>query len=339
MIKVTPQRHARRAGRLLAAAGALAASAVLLSGCGLQPATSFVPAAGPGSITAIPGAEGQTVTVTGKNYTEALILEKIASLTMRAAGFDVIDLANVPGSQPVRDLMLSGEADISWDYTGTAWLVYMGNESPVADPQEQWQVVYDADLENGITWLPPSTENNTYAMAVRSDAVSQLGGISKLSEIQNLPVEDRTFCIEAEFNSRQDGMDGMLKAYGIPRGAADGVPDDNVGIYDTGSVYTATANGACNFGEVFTTDGRIEALDLAVLEDDKNFFPSYNSTILVNSERLKEFPGIADAFAPVIAAISNEVMRNLNGKVDVDGEEPAIVAFDWMVEQGFISRP
>lgn len=334
--RLTRRRYARR---VLRSAAILAASAVLLSGCGLQPATAFVPAAGPGSIAEIPGANGQPITVIGKNYTEALILEKVAVLAMQAAGFDVTDLANVPGSQPVRNLMLSGQADISWDYTGTAWLVYMGNEKPVPDPQKQWQVVHDADLANGITWLPPSEVNNTYAMAVRSEAVSKLGDISTLSELADLPVDERTFCIEAEFNSRQDGMDGMLKAYGIPRGAADGVPDGNIGIFDTGAVYSATAAGDCNFGEVFTTDGRIEALNLKVLEDDKNFFPSYNASILVNSETLKKYPGIADAFAPIIGSITNDLMQTLNGKVDVDGEQPADVAFDWMVEKGFISRP
>ena len=326
--------------RLWLGASAIAlASSVLLSGCGLAPATSFVPAAGPGSIQEVPSAKGQSITVIGKNYTEALILEKVAVLTMQAAGFDVTDLANVPGSQPVRNLMLSGQADISWDYTGTAWLVYMGNESPVPDPQEQWQVVHDADLENGITWLPPSEENNTYAMAVRADAVSELGNISTLSELADLPVADRTFCIESEFNSRQDGMDGMLEAYGVPRGDPEGVPDSNIGIFDTGAVYSATANGDCNFGEVFTTDGRIEALNLTVLEDDKNFFPSYNASVLVNTATLKKYPGIEEAFTPVVESITNDLMRKLNGKVDVDGENPAEVAFNWMVEEGFITRP
>ncbi len=325
--------------RAASSALTLTALSLALAGCGLQPATAFVPEAGPGSINPIAGAEDKAVTVTGKNYTEALLLDKVAVLTMQAAGFAVTDLANVPGSQPVRNLMVSGVADVAWDYTGTAWLIYMGQEKAPTDPQLLWRYVHDADLGNGITWLPRADMNNTYAMAVRRDAVTKLGNISKLSDIANLPAKDRTFCIEAEFNSRQDGMNGMLQAYGIPRGKAGGVPDDNIGIYDTGAVYSATARGSCNFGEVFTTDGRINALDLTVLKDDKSFFPSYNASINVRSETLDEFPGIADAFAPVTAALSNDVMRELNAKVDVDGQQPADVAFDWMVSQGFISKP
>lgn len=337
MIRTRSRR--RRGARVLTATAVLAAAALSLTGCGLKPATAFVPPAGPGSIQPVKGAEGQPITIIGKNYTEALVLEKIAVLTMQAAGFDVTDLANVPGSQPVRNLMLSGNADISWDYTGTAWLVYMGHEKGISDPQKQWQAVHHADLKNGITWLPPAEMNDTYAMAVRQDAVKKLGDISKLSQIGKLPVNERTFCIESEFNSRQDGMNGMLKAYGIPRGSADGVPNKNIGIYDTGAVYAATARGECNFGEVFTTDGRIEALNLKVLEDDKDFFPSYNAAITIRTDILKKYPGIADAFAPVTAALNNDLLRKLNGQVDVDGREPADVAFDWMVKEGFISRP
>lgn len=333
-----PLRKILRTPQVLATS-ALVVAALALSGCGLQPATAFVPAAGPGSIEPIPGADEKAVTVIGKNYTEALILEKVAVLTMQAAGFEVTDLANVPGSQPVRNLMTTGDADVAWDYTGTAWLVYMGHEKAVSDPDELFEDVYDADLKNGITWLPRSEANNTYAMAVRSEALPELGDISTLSELADLPVEDRTFCIESEFNSRQDGMNGMLEAYGIPRGDSDGVPDDNIGLFDTGAVYSATARGACNFGEVFTTDGRIESLDLTVLEDDKNYFPSYNAAINIRTETLDEFPGVADAFAPVTAALSNDLMQTLNARVDVDGEQPADVAFDWMVSEGFISEP
>lgn len=318
--------------------GILASLALILSACGLQPATSFVPPAGPGSIEEIPGAGEQAVTVTSKNFTEQLILGKISVLAMQAAGFDVTDLTNVPGSQPVRDLMLSGQADITIEYTGTAWLTYLGKKQGIPDQQKQWEAVRKADMKKGLTWLEPAPLNNTYAMAVRSEAVDKLGGISELSQLKDLPVEERTFCVESEFNSRSDGMNPMLKHYGLERGSPQGVPNDNIGIYDTGAVYSATDNGACNFGEVFTTDGRIDALDLTVLEDDKNFFPAYNAAPVVKTELLEEFPQIADVFAQIMPKLTSDVMRKLNGQVDVEGRTPADVAFDWMVQEGFISE-
>src|SRR3546814_19875003 len=88
----------------------------------------------------------------------------------------------------------------------------------------------------------------------------------------------------SEFTNRPDGLPGMLKTYGIEQGKADGVPEKNLKTYQTGAVYSATAKGECNFGEVFTTDGRLEALDLLVLEADKSYFPTYNVLPVTRTE-------------------------------------------------------
>ena len=326
-------------GRWGLAAGVLALSAVALTGCGLQPSTSYVPALGPGSITPLDGAEGVELTVTSKSFTEQLLLGKIAVLAGTAAGFDVTDLSNLPGSQPTRELLLSGQADVLWEYTGTAWLTYLGQEESISDQDEMWQAVHDLDIDNGLTWGTPAPMNNTFAMAVRSEAVVELGGITTMSELAALPVEDRTFCVEAEFNSRPDGMNPMLARYGLERGAADGVPDSNIGIYDTGAIYSATDDGACNFGEVFTTDGRLDALDLIVLVDDLAFFPAYNVAPVFFTETIEAHPGLEEIFAEISPKLTDEVLRGLNRQVDVDGDEPADVAYAWMIEEGFITDP
>lgn len=321
-------------------AAVLGLAALPLAGCGLRPATAYTPDVGPGAITPIADLpEDASLTVTSKNFTEQLILGKIGVIAARAAGFEVEDLTNVPGSVPVRELMLSGDADMTWEYTGTAWLTYLGGTEGIADQQEQWEAVRDADAAHGLTWLEPAPLNNTYALAVRSEAVEELGGITTLSQLRDLPVEDRTICVEPEFNSRADGLVPLLKTYGIPRGAADGVPVDNISIYDTGAVYTATDRGSCNFGEVFTTDGRIDSLGLTILEDDLGYFPAYNVAAVLNTRTLETYPGLADVFDQVTPLLTDDALRTLNLRVDEGGELPADVAFDFMVEQGLVSRP
>lgn len=326
-----------RSSALRAVAGLLAAGSLALTGCGLQSAAAYVPDPGQGSLAKIEGAADTTVTVTSKNFTEQQIMGKIAVLTARAAGFEVKDMTNVPGSQPARDLLASGGADVLLDYTGTAWLTYLGHETGYPDQQKQWQAVHDADLANGITWGDPAPLDNTYAFAIKASNQKSLKGITKLSQIKDLPVKERTFCVESEFNSRQDGFAPMLKRYGIQLGASSGVPKSNVSVLDTGAVYEATSQGTCNFGEVFTTDGRIKSLNLTVLEDDKKFFPSYNVAPLFRTELVQKYPQLKDEFAAVTAKMTNEVFIELNRKVDVDGQDPSDVAYDWMVKEGFIS--
>ncbi|WP_423924064.1 glycine betaine ABC transporter substrate-binding protein [Frigoribacterium sp. 2-23] len=337
---VFTQKRPRRLRRASLAIGTIAVAGLALTGCGLQPATSFVPAVASGSIKPVDGLpEDAAITVTAKNFTEQLVLGKIAVLAATAAGFEVTDMTNVPGSVAVRQLMLEGQADMTYEYTGTAWLTYLGEDAGIPDQAEQYEAVRDADAENGLTWLPPAPLNNTYAMAVRSEAVPELGGITTLSQIAELPVDQRTFCVEAEFNSRADGFKPMLEHYGLTLGSPDGVPTSNVSILDTGTVYTATDRGRCNFGEVFTTDGRIDSLDLSVLDDDQGFFPAYNAAPVLSSKTLEEYPQLADVYDAISPALTDTELRQLNLRVDVGGEEPADVAFDWMVTQGFISRP
>ncbi|MGL3805403.1 glycine betaine ABC transporter substrate-binding protein [Paeniglutamicibacter sp. R2-26] len=328
------------ARKLMASVALTLSAGLLLAGCGLSPAASYVPAAGPGSIQPLPGVEeNASMTVTSKAFTEQLILGKIAVLAGRAAGFKVEDLTNVPGSQPARELLRSGQAGMMWEYTGTAWMTYLGHEEGIADQKEQWQKVHDQDKGNGVLWGGPAPMNNTYAMAVRSEAVEELDGITKLSELKKLDPKDLTFCVDAEFNSRLDGLNPMLELYGLERGSADSVPESNVGVYDTGAIYSATDAGDCNFGEVFTTDGRIQALDLTVLEDDLGYFPAYNVAPAFNQEFLDKYPGLVEVFAQISPLLTDTELQAMNLEVDVNGREPADVAFDWMVKQGFISEP
>ncbi len=326
----TPRGVRRRLGVAVAAL----TMSTAVSACGLGTAGGFVPSgelAGP--LAGVASFDGAKVSVGSKNYSEQLLVGKMAVILFKSAGADVKDFTNIPGSSSARQAMLSGKLQMMWEYTGSAWISYMGNSDPIPDEHKQWQAVKDADVKNGLVWLPPAPMNNTFGFAMNRANADALG-ITKLSEIQDIPIPERTFCVEAEFNNRSDGLLPMLQTYDIPLGA--GVPRDNVKLYATGAIYAATDQGACTFGEVYTTDGRIVALDLVVLEDDRNFFPAYNLSPVVQAQFLEEYPQVADLFAPVAAELTNETLLELNARIDVEGEEPTQVAYDWLVAEGFI---
>src|SRR5699024_7185756 len=142
-------------------------------------------------------------------------------------------------------------------------------------------------------------------------------GISKLSQIADLPVEERTFCVESEFRSRDDGLEPMLKHYDIPLGDPNGVPDGNLLVMDTGAIYQATADGACNFAEIFPTDARIIALHHTLLEVDEKYFSSYTVAPVLQTEVMEEFPEIKDLFAQISPLLTSEQLIDLNSRVDV----------------------
>ncbi|GAA1734807.1 glycine betaine ABC transporter substrate-binding protein [Aeromicrobium alkaliterrae] len=279
--------------------------------------------------------EGLQISVGSKNFTENIILGKMAVSLLASAGAEVTDLTNIPGSAAARQAQLDGQIDAMWEYTGTGWITYLGHEDPIPDEQEQYVAVRDEDLEaNNLAWLPPAPMNNTYGFAITQETSDRLG-ITKLSQIKDVPVEERTFCVESEFTNRPDGLPGMLETYGIPLGTE--VPENNLRTYQTGAIYSATDKGECTFGEVFTTDGRILALDLTVLEDDLQYFPKYNVSLVVNDSVLQDHPELEELFGPVSEKLTDDVLIELNAKVDVDGEEPVDVAYEWLKSEGFVS--
>jgi len=322
--------------RLLAVlSGLLAAS--MLAACGLPTAGGFVPTGQlSGPIEDVEPLEGATIAVGSKNFTEQVLLGKLAIILLQSAGATATDLTNIPGSAAARQAHVDDQVQAMWEYTGTGWITYLGHEKPIRDEQGQYTAVREEDLEkNNLVWLPPAPMNNTYGFAVTQE-VAEKFKITKLSQLAEVPVAERTFCVESELINRPDGLKGMLELYEVPLGSADGVPRDNLKTFQTGAIYDATAKGSCNFGEVFTTDGRIVALDLAVLEDDKEFFPKYNVSMVVSEATMKEHPQIADLFAPVTEKLTDKVMLELNAEVDVEGREPADVAYEWLKKEGFV---
>ncbi|MGW0813719.1 glycine betaine ABC transporter substrate-binding protein [Streptomyces viridiviolaceus] len=312
----------------------LAAALIAASGCGLTSGSPMADDVAPGTIGRGEPLAGADLTVVSKEFTEQLILGAIMGIAFEAAGAEVLDRTGIQGSVGTRAAIENGDADATYEYTGTAWITYQGNSRPIPDPQRQWQAVRDADLRKGISWLPPSTLNNTYALAM-NQANFKKYRTKTLSEVARLAKTDPgavTLCVEGEFANRADGLPGMEKAYGMD------LPARNITQMDTGIIYTQTAKGACTYGEVFTTDGRIKSMNLVVMEDDRKFFPNYNAAPMIRTATLKKWPAIASVLAPVTKALNNTVAQDLNARVDVDGEDPHQVALDWMTEKGFVTE-
>lgn len=307
-------------------------SLAMLSACS---SGSDDPASGGGDASADAGGnglDGLTGTIGSKDFAEQYILAHLTGQLLNANGADVDVNTKLVGSANVRQALENGDFMGYWEYTGTSWITYNKNTTPITDPQEQFDAVKEADAANGIAWLDPAPFNNTYAFAIRADKAAELG-VATMSDVAGVPVEEQTFCIESEFSTRDDGWPGLTAAYGID------VPDGNVKLLDTGVIYTATQKGEdCNFGEVFSTDGRITAMDLMVMEDDKKFFPVYQGGFTLQAKVLEQYPAIAEVMATLSPLLTTEQMQTLNAKADVDGEDPEDIAIDFLTEKGLISE-
>ncbi len=313
---------------------ALAALAFGLAACGDDESSDS--GEGLGSEVESVDLSGADLTVGSKEFTEQLILGQMTMQLLEAAGAEVTDQTGLEGSVAARRALTSGETDMYWEYTGTAWLTYLGHDKAITDAGEQYDKVKAEDAEkNQIAWLEPAPLNNTYAIAVRKDAGEPLDGVETLSDLGELVQSDpdaATFCVGSEFATRADGLPGLEKAYGFD------IPSGNISTVSDAVVYPQVGKGErCNFGSVFATDGKIGANNLRVLEDDEGFFPVYNPALNVREEVMQEYPQIADLFNPLAATLDTEAMQELNTAVDADGEQPADVARDYLEQNGFLA--
>jgi len=326
----------------IALVGALA---VLLSACAggandtgsagsAEADSSATEQSGAENLSNLPDLTGVTIGVGGKEFTEQLVLCELTALLLEEQGATVDRKCGISGSATVRAALQSGDIDMYWEYTGTGWISYLGETDPILDPYELWLAVDERDqAENQITWLDPAPANNTYAVAVKTELGDQLGisSISDYADLANSDASMASFCGAAEFFARNDGWPGLQETYGfsLPRG--------EVSELAYGAIFNAVeSQNPCNFGEVFATDGRIAALGLTVLKDDRQFFTPYNPSVSVRSELLAQNSGLAELFAPVSAALTDTVLQQINAQVDVDGLTPEQVAKDWLTGQGFV---
>jgi osmoprotectant transport system substrate-binding protein len=272
-------------------------------------------------------AMAKPLVVGGKNFTEQLLLAEITSQLLKKKGFQ-IDKRDGLGSQVVRDAQVNGQVDVYWEYTGTSLVTYNKIKDRMGS-KETYDRVKELDAKIGLTWLTPSAVNNTYALAVRKkhDATDGLDSLSDLAAAFR-DGKKLTIAIDAEFSGRPDGLPGLQTTYDFKTSRA------NIRSMDAGLTYQALRDGRVDIGLVFATDGRIKAFDFKVLKDDKEFFPNYAAAPVVRTETLKANPTLEAPLNALSAKLSDEVLRQLNARVDVDKVPVATVASEFLAEAG-----
>ncbi|KSU62702.1 glycine/betaine ABC transporter substrate-binding protein [[Bacillus] enclensis] len=273
---------------------------------------------------------GKQVSVGGKNFTEQYLLSEMTGFLLKEEGFKVKEMNNL-GSTVVRKALENEQVDLMWEYTGTALITYMGKE-PISDPEETFQKVKAIDAKNGILWMNMSEVNNTYALAMTKEKSEELGikSISDLASYVNDNPGKLTMASYAEFANRPDGLPGVEKKYGFGFGA------ENIKQMDIGLTQRALDNNQVDVSVAFETDATIRDYGLVTLEDDKHFFPPYRAAVSINEEAYEKYPEIKEITARLADKLNSDIMRELNYKVDIEGNSVSVVAHDWLVENGLL---
>lgn len=261
-----------------------------------------------------------------KNFTEQVILGELLAQEIEAkSDLKVERRFYLAGSYICQQALAAGRIDAYVEYTGTALTAIL--KQPVdRDPESVLRTVRRLYASRyGITVAEPLGFENTFAMVIRGDDAGRLR-LTTLSEAANY-TSNWHLGVGYEFEQRPDGLTGLSKVYGLRFASAPRT-------MELGLLYRALINHQVDMIAANSTDGKIQALGLTVLQDDKHYFPPYQAVPLVRADALKRWPQIQCALTALAGKVTAQDMRAMNQAVDGRHRDPAEVVREFRVQKG-----
>jgi len=279
-------------------------------------------------------ASATPVRVGSKSFAESRILAEIFAQAMEARGVPVERRLGLAGSEVAFAALQADALDVYPEYDGTAWLVLLHQPLPPAKAGEGDDrvelPVREALAARGILWLPALGFSDDWVIAM-PEALAAEKGVRTLSDLARLTRsgEDLSAGFSPEFLGREDGLPGLVKAYGLRLPGAKPLGEP--------LRYGAIAAGKVQVIDAYSTDARLVTLGLRGLVDDLAVFPPYRAAPIARADLFSRCPQAGAALLALGGSLSLEEMRHLNQQVE-QGTEPAKVAAAFLERIGFDGR-
>ena len=275
------------------------------------------------------GADLPPIQIATKPMTEQYILgEMLKQVIEDKTGYTCEVTEGIAGgTNNIMPAMESGEFDLYPEYTSSGYVMVLGHDAVGVDDEAMWEQLLQEYHDNyQMTWVGQYGFNNTFCLVVRGDVAEEYGLVtsSDLTAVSDQLV----FGGNPDYIERADGYNMLCDTYGYHF-------KDTVGI-DIGVKYAALDNGDIDVTNGFTTDAQLSAQDVVVLEDDKHLQVNYFCSTVVREDTLEEYPGLEDALMLMDGLLTDEDMSRLNYLVEVEGQDEADVAHDFLVEKGIL---
>ena len=255
----------------------------------------------------------EVLTTGSKKFTENIILGAMAAQLWEARGFEATHRAQLGGSRFLWEALRGGEIDAYPEYTGTLVQEILPARAGL-DSSSTRETLREKLRARGVRMTAPLGFNNTYALGMKDARAAELG-IQTISDLRAHP--ELAVAFTNEFMDRGDGWPALRNAYDLPQ-APRGVDHD--------IAYRGLRSGAVDVIDLYSTDAEIDAYDLRVLEDDRDFFTRYEAVYLYRADLAERAPRAVAALKRLEDQISAETMTRLNKRSKIDDIDAATVA-------------
>ena len=256
--------------------------------------------------------------VGSKRFTESYILGEIVRQTAQAAGeTSAVHKQGLGNTAIVLNALTTSAIDVYPEYTGTIAKEILKLDAVPPLPELNAKLA-----PMGLAVGVPLGFNNTYALALRGDE-ARAKGIAKLSDLKAHP--ELRLGLSQEFIGRADGWPGLKRAYELPFETPRGI--------DHGLAYEAIADRQVDAIDIYSTDAKIDRYGLAVLADDKQYFPRYDAVLLYRAGLPQRLPKTWAALAKLEGAIDDAAMRRMNAAAELENKDFASVAAAFVAQR------
>lgn len=251
----------------------------------------------------------EPIKIASKHFTESYILAEIMGVLLESRGHEVKFVHGLGGTTICFEALRNRKIDLYPEYTGTLEKEILKSEGPL---REKLREKYDLEILGSFGF------NNTYAIAVL-----QGRDLRAISDLKKMP--DLKGGLSYEFLNRVDGWPALKARYGLAQ--------EVLGL-EHGLAYEALASGKIDFTDVYTTDAKIEKLNLMILEDDLGFFPRYDAVVLA---RRGLPPEVISILRELEGVLDERTMIHLNAQAEIEKIPFKIIARVFLEEKGLIA--
>jgi glycine betaine/choline ABC-type transport system substrate-binding protein len=278
-----------------------------------------------------PANNGIQLTVGSKNFTEELILGNIYAQALQAAGYDVKTNLNLGDEHIALKALQDKEINGFPEYTSTVLTSDYGKEANQvpAEAQQAYADAKQALAGDNLTAFPPTPFADANAVGMLKSKADELG-VTTVSDLQGKS-QDLNLYGSPECRQRVDCLLGLQNVYGLQFKSFNPV--------DIGLRYTVLDKGQADVSILFTSDAQLSANPdkYVLLQDDKGIFPAGNVIFVTDPETVqKAGPDYEGTIVKVQQGLTLPVMQELNARVDIDKQDPADVATQYLKEDGYI---